>query len=200
MDDAGHRLPVLDGNTEPDVRRRRVRVVALVEKFHQQGAALREHLVDVPVCSLHGVKYLGDMVSRHLFVKELAHGIDKGEPRLRPCKRLNEPLGAQGEIEAAFERMAGHAAEAFRKPLDISVISTRANLRAAGDRVPCGIGPLDGALLGHADSKKSVGCPLVPCLFYRNIAHADCHVKSGAQRIGIKTPSSPAPGETRHGP
>jgi hypothetical protein len=87
-------------------------------------------------------------------MKEIAHRVDKNHARFFPVERLQEALGADSKIKTIFERVAGHAAEAFGEPGGIAIVASRADLGAAGDRVPCRVGPLDGAFFRHDHSNR----------------------------------------------
>ena len=57
---------------------------------------------------------------------------------------------AQHEVESLFEGMTLHTAEAFGEPLRVAVITTGGYLRAARDRVPGAISPLDRRVECHS--------------------------------------------------
>ena len=46
--------------------------------------------------------------------------------------------------------MVGHTAESFRESLGVTIGATRADLRAARNRVPRGISPFNGGVVAHA--------------------------------------------------
>lgn len=54
-----------------------------------------------------------------------------------------EAFRAQLEVEAALVGVSGHAAEALGEGFGVAVGAAGADLGAAGDRVPGGVGPLD---------------------------------------------------------
>ena len=71
---------IFDGHTEPHMSWCNFLRVSAYEIVPHHGTSLCEHLEDVPVGSLHYVEYLIDECRRDLFVKEIAHGVDKHFP------------------------------------------------------------------------------------------------------------------------
>ena len=58
-------------------------------------------------------------------------------------------FGAKGQIKVGRKRVSLDAAETLGKALGIAMVATGADLRAAGDRVPSAVSPLDGAFARH---------------------------------------------------
>ena len=81
-----------------------------------------------------------------LLVKQVAHGVDEDHAGLLPRERLGQPLGAQGQVEAVFEGMAGRVSEALGQKLGVAVVAATGDLGAAGNGIPGPVGPFD---LGH---------------------------------------------------
>ena len=130
---------VFDGDAHPDVVGPGQRGGELGEPL----GALGEHLVAVLVRRLHHLEDLVDVVVGHVLVEEVAHGVDEDGARLRPAERLVEALGAQLQLEAALVGVAGDAAEALGEGFGVAVGAAGADLGAARDGVPGGVGPLD---------------------------------------------------------
>jgi hypothetical protein len=58
-------------------------------------------------------------------------------------------VGDERKVETALERMGRHAAEALGGGLGVAVLAARRDLRSATHGVPCSLGPLDAASVGH---------------------------------------------------
>ena len=89
--------------------------VAGLDETAHQGAALGEHLVDVPVGALHGVEYALDVLRGNVLVEEITHRVDEDELRTPPVRGLFEAVGTKGQIKAGLERVPLNAAESARK-------------------------------------------------------------------------------------
>src|SRR5882757_8107705 len=110
----------------------------------------------MPVSPLHGVEY-GSYVARCDFLmKKIAHRVHENHPGSLPSERLEEPFGPQRQVKACSERMTGDTSKAFREPLGVAIVTTGADLCAAGDRVPGRICPLDSAVVSHGCTRKFV--------------------------------------------
>jgi hypothetical protein len=103
----------------------------------------------MPVSSLHHVRNITDERGGDLLVEQVAHGVDENALPGPPTERLVQLVGHKAKIEALLERMSPHPAESLRKSLGIAMLASRADLRAASDRVPGGVSPLDRRNLGH---------------------------------------------------
>ena len=108
-----------------------------------ERAALGEHLEDVPIGRFHGVEDAVDERAGDLLMEQVAHGVDEDHAGPLPGKRLRQPFGAQGEVEAVLEGMARHAAEALGQALGVAVVAAACDLGATGDGVPGRVGPFD---------------------------------------------------------
>lgn len=82
-------------------------------------------------------------------LEEIAHRIDEDELWTPPLHGLFETLGAKGQVEARLERVSLDATKTLRKALGLAMVATGANLRAASDRVPSAVSPLDSAFARH---------------------------------------------------
>jgi hypothetical protein len=143
-------LGFFDRNTKPDVRRHDMgRPVLPLHVALHDLRALGEHLELMPMSPVHDGKNVINEVSRHIPVEQVRHAVDEDAPRALPAERLLKPPRPKGQVKARLKRVTRRAAPALGKPLSVAVIAPGADLRAAGDRVPSGIGPLDGALVTH---------------------------------------------------
>src|SRR5665213_1901976 len=128
-----------DAYADPNVRAKRK---PRTQTFQSLGA-LRQHLKLVLCRELHDVEHRDDVLVRYVAVEQVAHRVYEDALRLLPFERLHDALSSERQVEAALERVAGHAAEALRERLGVAVIAAGANLRAAGDGVPGRIRPFD---------------------------------------------------------
>ena len=140
---------IFDGHSEPDMWGSSLVPVALLDEAAHQRTALGKHLIDMPIGALHGVEYALDVLGGNILVEEIAHRIDEDELWTPPLHGLFEAFGAKGQVEARLERVSLDATKTLRKALGIAMVATGANLRAAGDRVPSAVSPLDGAFARH---------------------------------------------------
>src|SRR6266487_2185501 len=76
--------------------------------------------------------------------RKVGHGVDEDQARPPPAQRQLQSLWPELQVEAALVGMAGDAAEALGEGLGVAVSAARADLAAAGDRVPAGTGPASG--------------------------------------------------------
>src|SRR5580658_433071 len=114
MRDARCSLRVFDGHAEPDMSGSLTVAVAPVDELLHRRTALRQYLINVPVGPLHGVEHGLDVRLRDILVKQIAHRVHENHPGPLPLERLLQPFRPQSEVEAGLERMAGHAAKAWR--------------------------------------------------------------------------------------
>ena len=103
----------------------------------------------MPVSSLHDLSNATDVVGWNVFVKEVAHRVDEDLPRASPVQGLLKPFGHESQVEALLERVPRHAAETLREHLCVAEFAARAHLRAAADRVPRRIRPLNRRAVAH---------------------------------------------------
>jgi hypothetical protein len=97
----------------------------------------------MPVCSRHDIEDAEDKLIRDLMVKQIRHRIDEDSTGLSPSEGQIESVGPQLEIKSLLIRMPRYPTEPFGKPECVAMIATRANLSAAGSRIPSGISPFD---------------------------------------------------------
>jgi hypothetical protein len=108
-----------------------------------------EDLEHMPVGPLHDVANARDVVDRNVFVKEVAHRVDENLSRAAPVQWLIELFRNESEIETLLERVSWHSAESFCEQLRIAELAARTHLRAAPDRIPRCVRPLDGRAIAH---------------------------------------------------
>lgn len=141
---------VLDRDAEPDVGGHGRVDITLVDVITHARRAFGEDLEGVPVRCFHGGEHLVHVIEGHALVEQVAHGVDENHARLFPRKRLFETGRSKRQVEPRLERVALHAAKPFREPFRIAVVATRADFRAARDRIPRRVGPFDFGGLRHA--------------------------------------------------
>ena len=165
-------------------------LVAGLDETAHQGAALGEHLVDVPIGAFHGVEYALDVLRGNVLVEEIAHRVDEDELRTPPVCGLFEAVGAKGQIKAGLERVPLDASEALGKALGIAMVATGADLCAAGNGVPGAVGPLDSAFARHESPLRNQKISLhISIAFPRpNVKAASGWGERWIKRIDRKTP------------
>ena len=89
----------------------------------------------MPIGALHRVEYALNVLGGNILVEEIAHRIDEDELWTPPLHGLFEAFGAKGQVEARLERVSLDATKTLRKALGIAMVTTGANLRAAGNRL-----------------------------------------------------------------
>src|ERR1700730_9339241 len=113
----------------------------------------RRYRGDYPhCCPLHCVEHAGDELLRNLFVKEIAHGVDKYHSGRSPAQGLIETPRTECQVKTRFERVAGRAAEALSEALGIAMVASSAYLGAASHRVPGRIRPFNRCGVAHDPS------------------------------------------------
>src|SRR5262249_35622081 len=136
---------VLDGDALPDVWRPR----QLACEPGQSRTSLREYLEDVPVCAGHHVKDVMDILCRHRFMEQIAHAIYENALRSTPAEGEAELIRMKSQCETITVPGVAHRAQPNGQALRVAVLAARADLRAAGHRIPGGVGPFDPALITH---------------------------------------------------
>ncbi len=106
--------------------------------------------------SPHNIKDFQDELQRDVFVKEVAHGINKDCSRLLPAERHFEQMRVQGNSEAIGIVSAASGFEAKRETPGVTISTAETDFCAACDRVPGGLGPFDFGFPGHLVSVKRI--------------------------------------------
>src|SRR6266446_10889447 len=112
-----------------------------MEKLPQTVGSLRENLVRVPICRDHYVRNGHDIVVGHIFMKQVAHGIDENHLGIPPAQWLGKLFRDKAQIESLFVGMSLHSAKAFRKRLGVAVLTAIADLGAAPNGIPSCVCP-----------------------------------------------------------
>jgi len=103
----------------------------------------------MPGGPVHHLKSPQDEVQGNLRVEEVAHRVHEDHLGLTPGERLvQDPLMNRQPEPVRIVRLA-HRLEPASHPLRIAIPTPRAHLGAPGQRVPGGLGPLDGGIDGH---------------------------------------------------
>ena len=76
-------------------------------------------------------------------MEEIAHGVYKNELRLLPLERRFQDVLMQSQLEAVSVIGLPHCAQPKCHPLGITVLTTGADLGAAGYRIPRRPSPLN---------------------------------------------------------
>src|SRR5689334_12309190 len=103
----------------------------------------------MPMSSSHDLSNATDVVGWNVFVKEVAHRVDEDLARASPVQRLLELLGHQSQVEPMLEGMSRHAAETLTEHLRVAEFAARTHFRAAADRVPRRVRPLNRRAVAH---------------------------------------------------
>ena len=111
--------------------------------FQKALGSLGQDLILVLVREIHDAENVVNVFRWNPVVKEIAHRVDEDPLRLLPAKRLLQFFGDEAEVEALLKWMSLYSAEAFRKSFGVAVLATGADLRAAANRIPGRVGPLD---------------------------------------------------------
>src|SRR5688572_16923623 len=127
---------VFDGDSAPNMSWSQFASVACPQIVSHSRAALRKHLKDMPVGSLHRFEYAIDETLRHSLVKEIAHRIDEDHPRPFPFHGLLKALRPQRQVKPRLEWMPGHSPESLSKSFCVAVVTAGGDLGATGDGVP----------------------------------------------------------------
>lgn len=160
-EDVGTSAPAILFNThaEPDVRRQTVLRSELPERqqaldiLAHPPRSFRKHLIDVPGSGVHCREHPIDELERDQLVEEVAHGVDEDVPVMPPMQRLVKAFGVENNVLPGirFRPWLLAPAVAQTQGLGIAVLAAGRQVRAARDRVPRRVGPLDPALVAHAD-------------------------------------------------
>ena len=107
----------------------------------------------MPPCGAHHMADLLNVVIRYLVVEEVAHRVDKNLLWRRPPDGVAQFFGYQSQVEAELKGMPLYATESFGERLGITMLTSGADFRAAPDRVPSGVRPLDFGIKAHVSKK-----------------------------------------------
>ena len=138
---------VLDRHSRPDVVGP-VRAVAPVDVLQHSFRALCKYLVDVLVVLGHSQEHLSHEVERHLLVEEVAHAVHEHPSPRSPLAGGIEPVVVEPDRRLARQKRTA-TLEPQRDAFRVAVGASRADLRAAGYRVPCSVRPFDSAVIRH---------------------------------------------------
>lgn len=130
-------------NAKPDVAGDRPTLIAIADIVAHEGTALGQDLVDMPICLLHGIEHLVDEGTVDVLVEQVAHRVHEDHPRLLPERGLFQPRRPERQVKSLLIGVARNAAPALCKAFSIAVVTSRADLGAAGHRVPCRVRPFD---------------------------------------------------------
>ena len=101
----------------------------------------------MPVRRHHDLRDSAHVLIRDAWLEQIAHRVDEHELGRAPGERLGQFFGDEAQVEALLVGMALHAAKAFGKRLGVAVLASGADLGAAADGVPGGVGPFDVGVL-----------------------------------------------------
>src|SRR5258708_393749 len=90
-----------------------------------------------------------DMFVRNIFMKKVAHGVHENLLWFRPLNWITKFFWDDSQIKTELERMTRNATEPFRKSLGITMKATGANFCATPYWIPCGVSPLNFAVIAH---------------------------------------------------
>ena len=97
----------------------------------------------MPVGPTHHVEDLEDEFIRHSAVKKVAHRVHENGLRFFPLERKFQGALVEGRDEAIRVIRLAHRLESQSHPFRVAMLATRADLRAARERVPRGFRPLN---------------------------------------------------------
>src|SRR5579872_149972 len=103
----------------------------------------------MPVRFDHDVCDCFDVVLRDSIVKEVTHGVHKYHFWSSPTERFAELFWNKTQVESLLVWVILHTAKSFSKHFGVAVLASGADLRAATNRIPRRIRPLDGAVNAH---------------------------------------------------
>jgi hypothetical protein len=86
-------------------------------------------------------------------MEEVAHAVHENPSWLLPSQRQVKLIGMERYVETMHVAAIAHGLKALREPLRITEFTARRDLRAARDRIPRRIGPLNSAVVTHSGSK-----------------------------------------------
>jgi hypothetical protein len=89
--------------------------------------ALGQNLERVPLGFPHDIEDRPDELQRDVFVKQVAHRVDKDHSGLRPTQGLLQSFWATLKIKATLVRVAWDASEALGKGFGVAMGAARAH-------------------------------------------------------------------------
>lgn len=102
---------------------------------------LGKNLIAVPIGTVHNIENLLYITMWDLFMKQIAHRIDKYHLRLLPAERHRQHVRMQRDLESMPIIRLIHCTQATCHPFGIAVFTTGADLRAARYGIPGAFGP-----------------------------------------------------------
>lgn len=142
-------LSIFDTHAPPDVIRRCVGSKFRLQQPAHSLRSFRQHLIDVPIRSNHHAHHPFDVVVTDIFVEKVAHRIHEDVPRAAPTQRFLQFLRDETQIESLLVRMTVNSAKTLCERCRVTVLASRADLRAATHRIPGRISPFDIAVFTH---------------------------------------------------
>src|SRR5689334_6258532 len=97
----------------------------------------------MPVRSPHDVKDALDVLERNVLVKKVTHRVHEYRLRLLPRERKLQHPRLQRQVKPVLVIDLTHGLESFSHAFSVAVLASRADLVAAGYRVPRRFGPLN---------------------------------------------------------
>src|ERR1017187_1030016 len=130
------------------------------EELCQSLRTLGEDLKSMPVRFDHNVCDCFDVVLRDSIVKEVTHRVHKYHLWSSPTERFAKFLWNKTQVESLLVWVTLHTAKSFSKHFGVAVLASGADLRAAANRIPRRISPLDGAVNAHVGSSAACASSL----------------------------------------
>jgi len=135
--------PVLDTYAPPNVWALGGKPQTCGHETTKSLRALCQNLISVPVCADHHPDDRLYVFIGHTGVEQVAHGVDEHKPGRAPTEWLRQLFGNQAQVKTLFIGMPRDPSKSFGKPLGIAVLAAGTYPRAAADRVPRCVSPLD---------------------------------------------------------
>src|SRR6266849_1968567 len=166
MLNSGNAKPsIFDADTPPDVSGPRRSNEFCTEQVSHPFGPLSQHLIDVPVGLKHHIDNALNIFVAHVVVKQIAHRVNEDLSWPSPSEWFVEFFRDESKVESLFVWMIRNATKSFRESRCVAVLAARADLCAAANRVPRGVGPFDLRSVRHyflcALTKGSDPCGVV---------------------------------------
>jgi hypothetical protein len=97
----------------------------------------------MPISHLHDASDGDYVIFRYSLVEQVAHGVHKNHFSAGPSERLIEFFGYEAQIKTLLVWVPRDASEALCKSLGVAVLASRADFRAASNRIPSSISPFN---------------------------------------------------------